>query len=49
MCNNLITSLSFGRKVHLPARISLYAAERRETSPRSTCLFKSFFISLTLK
>lgn len=42
MCNILTTSLSDGRNVHFPILIKLYAAERRETSPRSTLDFSSY-------
>lgn len=42
MCKMLITSLSLGRNLTLPILISLYAAERREISPRSTSRFSSF-------
>ena len=45
MCNNLITSLSLGKNVHFPILISLYAAERREISPRSTFVRKSFIVA----
>ena len=48
MCNNLITSLSDGKKVHFPALISLYAAERRLICPRSTFTFKSCIITHNL-